>query len=543
MKRILILVLSLLLCPLLFAQPVLKKVYHYDYGPVTRMVLAFDRMPEYRFSSDPDGHRITVTLSACQVTDGLAGARSTGGPVLESVNVERTGAGASVTITTRQRFSLDPFTIQDGVNKIVLDVYNSKSPANSADILALARFYYLVHFYPRAIDYYQQVERDHPELTQIHYYWGKILQETGHGEEASTHFARVGNDTDEYKASRREQSRAPQKKTATMTEPEPVRVKPQPAEPRTPPAGKQPARPPAAKPGAEPVTPPPIPSEEAGNRTEPISGLDSLGVRYLNYYLNAGEFPRQLFLLAQVATTSGDYATAIRYFEEAVNLTDSKSPRFAEIHRGLAECYSALGMQDKAKLHRAYVAQSAPQSNKGLPFYMIPLPLWLALGMAAGASLIVLFFSVIHHRRQVPDHFHVFDEQDVEPERISEGYRQTYDRPEPEPEPEFTRPEPPKPEPEPEASSFDVYRPPLIAEELTPEEDAELDRLDSRPAQYESVNYDALQKGSDNFQGFGEGDYRTKMIRKLSQDGWDAEAIAKELQISQNEVDFVLKMG
>ncbi len=39
----------------------------------------------------------------------------------------------------------------------------------------------------------------------------------------------------------------------------------------------------------------------------------------------------------------------------------------------------------------------------------------------------------------------------------------------------------------------------------------------------------------------GDEEYMQKMILKLSQNGWDADAIAKELKISVREVEFVLK--
>jgi tetratricopeptide (TPR) repeat protein len=572
------LILILLWCANIVGAPILKKVYHYDYGPVTRLVFAFDRMPEYRYYSDSADRRISLTIPDCAIGKGVS-SQSPGGPVLSRINVESTGNGLSIGIDTRQSFTLEPFTLKDGVNKIVLDIYTSKDPSSSDDILALARFYYLVHFYPKAISYYQSVAADRPDLTQIHYYWGNILKETGKSREAAEHFAKVNRNTEEYRAI---SNQSVASKSPTKASPTPAKVAPTPA--RTTPAKTAKAMetkpaPLPAKASGKPAQAdkPPVkkaalkesPADKAGSKNEEntippadTTGTDSLATKYMDYYLHAGTYADQLFMLGRVALSSNDYASAIRYYTEAVNMLDPTSKRAAQAHEGLAVCYENLGNPDQAKLERAVAAKNnRARPIEHLAFYLIPIPLWIALTLAVGTGLVMLFLgSVGRHRKQdllEPD----FTEADVEPERIAEGYRKHYDEPtapeqdfippesvqlEPirEPNPELLsepRRESPR-EPEPDTRpGFDVYQPPLIAEELTPEEDAELAR-EEQTHRYESVNYGSFPSPENLFSGLDDTSYKTKMILKLAQDGWDADAIAKELQISRNEVDFVLKM-
>ncbi|MDX9870177.1 MAG: helix-turn-helix domain-containing protein, partial [Candidatus Cloacimonadales bacterium] len=42
---------------------------------------------------------------------------------------------------------------------------------------------------------------------------------------------------------------------------------------------------------------------------------------------------------------------------------------------------------------------------------------------------------------------------------------------------------------------------------------------------------------------FADNEYKKKMILKLYNDGWAIEEIAKELQLSQREIEFIIKMA
>jgi tetratricopeptide (TPR) repeat protein len=549
-----------------YARPTLNKIYHYDYGPVTRLVLAFDRMPVYRVDNAAGDRRITIHIDNCEASRTVIGERSPGGPVLSSTSVQTSGDGLQITIGTRQRAILEPFKLEDGVHKIVLDIYNTKDPVSGDDVLALARFYYLVHFYSQALDYYADASRAHPELSQIHYYWGKILSGTGRASEAKSHFAQVKSGSEEYTASRRESGSAakptPEKKITPTKQPE----KTPPAPTKTPAkvaAKAEPAKTPAkapekvpVKPGDEapvkaetPDTSVPVAPASADTAKASPAEADSMSACYQRYYGQAGSYTNQLFLLGKVAMTCSDYTAAIRYYGEVLNHLDPKSPRFTEAHQDIASCYAAIGMTSQAKLHRALAGKSYSVTGSNTPFLQIPLPLWLALALALGISLVVIFLaSLIRRKRNEPPDF---TPGDVEPERIAEGYRRTYDEPGDIEEIEDVRTSSsatdPAPEPviEPQLGikpDFDVYHPPIIAEELSPEEDAQLEREENEEKpRYESINYDLFQKSDSLFDGLEKTEAKANMIRRLARDGWDAEAIAKELHVSQNEVDFVLK--
>ena len=54
---------------------------------------------------------------------------------------------------------------------------------------------------------------------------------------------------------------------------------------------------------------------------------------------------------------------------------------------------------------------------------------------------------------------------------------------------------------------------------------------------------DTFDTMDEDNEGFGDEEYKKKMILKLYNDGWAMEEIAKELQISQREIEFIIKMA
>ncbi len=520
MKRIgLFLLMTIAIC--FAAQPVLETIYYGDYGEVCRAVLQFDSKPEYRVERDDAGKYVRIVLGGVTAGSRLQAEQDTkDSRVLDEIVVEGGNSGLTATFRTDGFAQVKQSYLTGDKYKIVLDIFNVKTPSAVHERLSFARFYYKTGFYTRAVEQYEVIAKQAPTMTGIHYYWGMILKNRKNPKEALRHFQMVKDTASEYAMTQDEIKNLGGKSPA----------KPQPEKPKS---AQQKAEPPAT-----PVKTPVVSDD-----------IDSLLVKAAN---KSDKSPDRLmlaglaykFMADNVTHNREDYMTAI----SLLNRIPAKSPYSFDKYKALAELYAAVGDSENAKLFAGLATDtgSPADSLSSDSFLQIELKLWIALLLMLIFGVIVFFLLMIYYRNRTTPSDDDFTQQDFEyhEELIKEEIEQekpeedTFEPPveEPEPEEEFL------PEPEEEAEDRESEARLYFGDDSKPETPEDILREETALTEDEERELleDEVQDTGEEPR-IGDQEYMQKMILKLSQNGWDADAISKELKISVREVEFVLK--
>ncbi len=531
MKRISVLFLLMTLSLCFAAQPVLETIYFGDYGEICRVVLQFDQKPDFRIERDNAGKFVRVGLNGVLAGSEVQMSQDTpDSRVLDRIEVVAGANGLTVTIRTDGYALAKESLLPGNPYKIVLDIYNVKVPSAIHERLSFARFYYKTGFHKQAIEQYEIIAKDAPTMTGIHYYWGMILKSRKNTKGALQHFNMVKDTASEYAMAQDEIKKVGGKNTP-KPEPKATEEKPKTT---------------AAKPVAEP----PLPVMN--------DNIDSLLVQAAH---KSVKDPDRLmlagmaykFVAENVTKSQDDYKTAISLLMHI----PAKSDYSFEKYKALAELYAAIGDAENAKLFAGLATDTgtpvAASSSGG--FLQIELKLWIALLLMLLFGIIVFFLLMIYYRNKTSSD--VFTNEDftyhedlikneIEDDNASENEKESDLEDEPFPEvSESVMEQVREPEDEPEereneaklyfgddepASPKDVF---MEETELTQEEEQEL--MEDEAPEEEIDGLDGSEPR------IGDQEYIQKMILKLSQNGWDTEAIAKELKISVREVEFVLK--
>ncbi len=569
MKRIYLISILFLLAISLSAQAVLEDIYFGDYGEICRTVLKFDRKPTYRIERKSDGKQVIVHLADCSTGSRLQMTQQTqDSRVIDRIQVNMKGNGLTIDIATDGYALIKDSYLPANDYKIVLDIYNVEEARQVHERLSFARFYYKTGFYKKAIEQYEVIEKQAPTMTGIHYYWGMILKSRKKTNDAIQHFQMVKDTASEYSLAQKEIAELGGNKT------------------------QKPNQNTAAKPKNEPAQE----SKQSRQEKPPVLApkldinlnIDSLLVQAVDRSQND---PHRLmmaglaykYLAERVTKNPEDYKTAIALLTKI----PAKSPNSYEKYKALAELYAATGDQENAKLFAGLASESGntPDSTSTAGFMQIELKLWMALLLMLLFGVVVFFLLMIYYRNRTSskeDDFTQADfsyhedlikkemEQDEAADNSDPDFTMNDESPEPitdddseadmddigqeqEPEPDFEQEdeEPNEEEDDTFGSEARLYfgddkkvhdyvspSPRNVLEEetaLTPDEEESL--LDDEFQSDASLYTDSSEPR------IGDEEYMQKMIRKLSKNGWDAEAIAKELKISVREVEFVQKMG
>ncbi len=385
MKRIsFFLLMTLSLC--FAAQPVLENIYYGDYGEVCRAVLQFNGKPEYKIEQDKDGKFVRVNLagvtagSRLQVNQNAKDSR-----VLDEILVEGGRDGLTVTIRTDGYAQVKNSYLTGDEYKIVLDIFNVKTPSAVHERLSFARFYYKTGFYKKAIEQYQVIEKDAPTMTGIHYYWGMILASRKQTKDAIRHFQMVKDTASEYA-----QAQDEIKKLGGKGAEKPQAVKTEVVKQQT-------------------ATPPKMPVMN--------DNIDSLLVRAAH---STDKDPDRLmiagmaykFLADNVTHNQNDYMTAI----SLLNRIPAKSPYSFDKYKALAELYAAVGDAENAKLFAGLATETGIPADSVSTggFLQIELKLWIALLLMLISGVIVFFLLMIYYRNRKSASDDDFTKEDFE---------------------------------------------------------------------------------------------------------------------------------
>ena len=336
-------------------------------------------------------------------------------------------------------------------------------------------------------------------------------------------------------------------------EPEPEIIRPPDPEPEpepepvTPP-DPEPIRQPDPEPIPEPIRPPdpePIQQQIVEIIREPViiyrsvsdtTGLTETEKLFLSYYRVASADSILLaFLIGASANIVGDFQTAIQYLS-LVPFTDINYEDAIEF---LHDSYSNIGDTQNANFY-ASLLQKDDDEAKDTRFINTPIALWMA-GVLGGLALLIGFTIAIISLGAKKSKNKTMTEQDYSA-HVS-NIQRAYDR-KPFDAPSQTVEEIEKTE----SLSFHYDNPPIITEELTPQETKELVEDENvlleikKPTTPENTSKPPPEEENE-YENFADEEYKKNLVLKLYKDGWKMEEIAKELQMSQREIDFIIRIS
>jgi hypothetical protein len=243
------------------------------------------------------------------------------------------------------------------------------------------------------------------------------------------------------------------------------------------------------------------------------------------------------FMLGLNANLVGDFENAVRFLRQV----PSTDINYEQALRLLYDSYLSVGDIGNASFYASLLASL--EEPEAVDFINMPVQMWMAL-IAAGFMFIVggtiAFISrgaKKSKKKEVSD-----KDLDVHRRNLQRAYEQK----------NMYSPEPPLPKatssPQKETIIGDDYNnPPILAEEIDEEEEQELIRAErpSKPAPAPTNKPPVEDQFADEEEpaSYIDDEYRKNLVLKLYNDGWNTEEIAKELQMSRGEIDFIIKMN
>jgi len=372
-----------------------------------------------------------------------------------------------------------------------------------------------------------------------------------------------------------------------ITEPEPSN--PPPVEP-PPPVTPPPVTPPPVEPSS-PVTPPPVvpdpPRQQPiipPTRTTPpevirsvidIADLQDIEKQILNYYnIVKIDSTRANFMVGLSANIAGDYKTAIDYlktipesdvnYENAIlwlrdsyiEIGDSRNADFYEsllkvtepvIETPKFDIASAwakfLSSLERRLIEWATVdtteAEAEEDSLQAAEIDLInaPIKLWMAVAIGLSTLILGIIITAIiagrgkkkkRGKEPITDADIKVHKKNIENKYENKNIYNTENI-------EVLNNET-------DVKIADKYEdPPIVTERLNRQEEEEL-IADERRASAPTPSPQTKRPPDEDLELSQEEGYKRKMVLRLhNEDGWDIDAIAKELQISQREIEFILK--
>ncbi|MCL1827537.1 MAG: hypothetical protein FWG20_05780, partial [Candidatus Cloacimonetes bacterium] len=279
---------------------------------------------------------------------------------------------------------------------------------------------------------------------------------------------------------------------------------------------------------------PTIPKEIIYQRISDLSDLSEVEQLILSYYnLASADSMLVTYLIGVSANSVGDYENAIYYLKQ-IPETDV---HYDDAIRLLYDSYKNMGDEANAALYSSLLKE---ETKTTFNIYDIPIKLWMILCLAVFTLVLGIITGSIFHtlRKSKKEELVSVDDFEVHSQNIQKAYETK----------EIFTEEPPQKSDNP----VDLYEnPPIITEELNEAEEIELIAEEQKalseapPEVIEETPPPPLppEEPEEYLDPYSDEEYRKKMILKLHNDGWALEEIAKELQISQREIQLIIKMN
>ena len=255
-------------------------------------------------------------------------------------------------------------------------------------------------------------------------------------------------------------------------------------------------------------------------------------------------------MLGTNALIVGDYENSLKFLKQIPEYDSNFEYAIQLLHKN----YIALGDKKNANFY-ASLMNSDESSPDDYNFFNTPVKLWMTfivafLTLAFGIA-VAYFYSHLKKDKDTitEDDLTIHKEHLIRAYQNKEMYNNNDDETAEEDDdnndnnktPQFNN----------EKSIADSYDdPPILTENLQEEEEQELIEDEKSVLSFGDLdNQNGKESLNNSFDedfemdSFGDDEYKKKMVLKLYNDGWDMEEIAKELQMSQREIDFIIKMN
>ena len=514
----------------------LEKIYHGDYGEIVRTVIVLDKKSKFNVELNKANKQILIKVPNCAKVDMKQEFKNNS--VIDDLMIYQENDLLSISINTKKKYEIRYFPLTDRSNnayKLVLDIFNTMKPVSLKEKLSFAKYYPRVGFDDKALRFYAQNKKLADQNTWIYYKWGKILKSRKNYSEALKKFRKVNKRSNEYNNAQSEIKKilALQKSKEQKDMNKPSKEKPK--ETKT----------------------------EEKKQPEPsnLTNLSRDTRLMLNYYRDLKSNAEKYFLLGVGAEITGNYDNALKYLKSV----DKKSDLIELTRRHIYEVYQKKGDENNAKLIKSLLVEPQTEAAEEESLLTKNIDLWLTVLIALFAAIVGVLVTAFIMSKKIAKNEPEFTNDDVKyhEEKIKESFEEETQEPENQ-ESETDKESSDEEEEESEEVEFqdfneeEMNEEPIIGEEEEEEEEIDFGEETEKEKQEEAENDENFEEeltseeeeelladeeeSEKESQGVGDEEYQKKMIKKLAEDGWDVEAIAKELKLSQREVEFALKM-
>ncbi|HOQ80392.1 MAG TPA: hypothetical protein PKZ69_02815 [Candidatus Cloacimonadota bacterium] len=591
MRKISLFVLLSFLSVCLFAQAKLLNYNVVNYGDIARVRLELSQKASVSIKKNSAAQRIEISLFNTQNADGKV--KNYNYPVVKSINVQNNGNQINVSINTTKAFAeVRDSEISGNRHILIFDVFNSSNPTTLNELLSYANYYRAIGNNTASQQYLTKAQEIDPKASV-----------TASKQPAPKPVAKApaSKPAPAKKAQQTKPAAKPAPKPTPKAEPAPAKVEPK-TEPKvvpeveqkeetepaaeTPKKDEEPAkentiismkyamRYPLTRPDLSPKKPAAVvePKEEPKAETpipaaktetvetmseveeiqpaiveEPVPVIKAVlpnttGIHdklWLELFQSIeSDSVMQEYLLGDVAAKVGANNEAIEYLKNIPVCSEFKKPA----NETLYEVYRRMGNDIDATLLYAQMSADSLKIERG-DIMQTPVKLWLALVLALGLLVvgIVITFLILQAKKNKADTSISDKELAVHKKNLKKAYDNKREAKEDKDEAEdFDFSE----KVVQSSSETDYDNPPYVAEELTAKEEIELKEEEEDfiniVKKDKTDEYAPVESDDD---AFADNEYKKKMILKLYNDGWAIEEIAKELQLSQREIEFIIKMA
>lgn len=580
MKKLFLFSFLLMILFNLSAQTKLLNYSVQSFGEISRLELVFDKKTSISLRKEAQNQRFVITLPNASNT--ATKSKNYNIPTLSSVHVQTLGNQMTIIVKTQKNFAEIRESVRSGKNYVMaFDVINTLDPTTFNDYLSFAKYYKTIGNTGKMnynINKAKSIDPKNPKLNEFN-----SKKET---KKVKDKKPEVKKETKKKTEPLKEKPAQDIKKIEKPKDPVPSELKnPEPEKKVETKIEKTASLPDSIKskaivmqrPMRKPVNRPDliktkeipkkivpadttkiekkqeIPVQKVEAKTsEPLVKQEVILEKVIAPNKNAQllldlyesiqtDSTQQHFMIAKAASQIGANKEAIEFLKKI----PKASPLKNQANKELYEIYKKIGNDIEAKL---LLAEMTPDSVKAEKTDLMntPVKAWMALAFA-GLILIItaILTSIILHAKYKKTKPKISDSEfEIHKQHLQRAYenKDAYVPDEVEPPVQEDRTPPP---PRFNATIIDDYdNPPLISENLEKEEEQELLK-DEEEDFITIIKKD--KKPSESFDdendSFADDEYKKKMILKLYNDGWAIEEISKELQISQREIEFIIKMA
>ena len=577
MKKVLVLISLILISFTLFAQPKLLNYSVSSFGEIARVRLELSEKTSLGLRKEAQNQRIVISLPNAR--NQAAKSKNYNLPVINTVSVQSMGTQVNISIKTAKRFSeVREYSSSGSVYVVYYDIFNTSDPQTYNELISCAKYYNMLGDTSKYQQYSQKAKQLNPGA-QIKNDVPLAKKTEKKVKKATVKPAKKTKKNEKPIVKKEE----PKKETSKVNPVEPVKkeepVKAAESKILTTPAKadssikkiifmKNQMRYPITRPDLKPKKlekKPEIPVEKQEIKADSIKteekpipvpqpqdtvkAVQADTTTVIPLPINGKHDSLLLDLFQSVETDSvmQNYIIGFVAYHAGANkeATDflKSIPKTSEYKKEadllLYDVYKRTGNEIEAKLLYADISADSANTQK-TSLLDTPVKAWMALLFSAIVLIVGLIVTMIIVQAKMKKLKPAVSESEFEihKKHLQRAYENKMAAEKEEPEPVISN------NYSQESIVPDYDNPPYVAEDLSHEEEKELEEDEEDfitiVKKDKKESFDSMD---DENEGFGDEEYKKKMILKLYNDGWAMEEIAKELQISQREIEFIIKMA